>query len=474
MIEEFSCKERHRKIGNTKQRGPSRLRSFLGSPAKVACRLSARAFPALVIAALMTFGPAFSAHAGIEPIESDPTRSAGPASDGFVGIDGKNFVTPNGQPLHLKGINLGNWLVPEGYMFKFEKATSPRLIYTAIEQLIGEQRARVFWNTFRETYITRDDIRFIKRLGFNSVRVPLHYRLFVSDSDLDTLDGPGFPLLDRLVAWCRDEGLYVILDMHAAPGGQTGDNIDDSWGHPFLYDSERDQALLIGIWQRLAERYRDEPAVLGYDLLNEPIAHFLDTDYLNPKLEPLFKRIAAAIREVDRNHIIFLTGAQWGTNFDVLGAPFDDKLAYTFHTYWTEPVQDAIQRYVDFAETHNVPLWLGESGENTDEWVAAMRQLLEDNNIGWAFWPYKKMASPSAVVSVPKTEAWDAIVAFADSERSSLKDIRAHRPASAVIDKALDELLTNIRFENGTPNAGYIQALGLEIPASGTDIADVR
>jgi hypothetical protein len=428
----------------------------------------------MVLAAVIIFGPAFSAQAGIESIETDPTSSATTATDGFVDTNGKNFVTPNGAPLHLKGSNHGNWLVPEGYMFKFEKATSPRLIYTAIEQLIGVQRARVFWNTFRETYITRDDIRFIKRLGLNSVRVPLHDRLFVSESDMDTLDGPGFPLLDRLIAWCREEGLYVILDMHAAPGGQTGDNIDDSWGFPFLYDSERDQALLIRIWRTLAERYSDEPAVLGYDLLNEPIAHFLDTAYFNPKLEPLFKRIVTAIREVDANHIIFLTGAQWGTNFDVLGASFEDKVAYTFHTYWTDPVQDTIQRFVDFAETYNVPLWLGESGENTDEWIAAMRQLLEQNNIGWAFWPYKKIDSPSAVVSVSKTEAWDAIVAFADSPRASLADIRAHRPASAVIDRALDELLDNIRFENSTPNAGYIQALGLEIPASGTDIADIR
>lgn len=424
----------------------------------------------LLLIVLMTACLPITAHARTEQLDG----AAAAAHPGFVGVDGKRFVTPDGAPLRLKGINLGNWLVPEGYMFKFDHATSPRLIYTAIEQLVGEQRARAFWRTYRENYITHDDIRFIKSLGFNSVRVPLHYRLFLSERDPDALDGPGFALLDRLIAWCREEDLYVILDMHAAPGGQTGDNIDDSWGHPFLYDSEHNQALLIRIWQSLAERYSDDPAVLGYDLLNEPIAHFLDTDYFNPKLEPLFKRIAAAIREVDPNHIIILSGAQWGTNFDVLGAPFDDKLAYTFHTYWTDPVQDAIQRYVDFADTHNVPLWLGESGENTDQWVAAMRQLLEDNEIGWAFWPYKKIDSASAVVSVPRTEAWDAVVTFANSPRTSLKDIRAHRPTRHVIDAALGDLLVNIRFENSVPNAGYIQALGLELPEPEPDVADNR
>lgn len=425
----------------------------------------------LLYIVLMTAVLPFSAHAVVEQMNGDPSKAA---HSGFVGVDGRQFVTSDGAPLHLKGINLGNWLVPEGYMFKFDNATSPRLIYTAIEQLVGDRAARTFWRKFRDTYISREDVRYIKNLGFNSVRVPLHYRLFISERDSNALDGPGFALLDRLIAWCREEGLYVILDMHAAPGGQTGDNIDDSWGHPFLYDSEHNQELLVQIWQTLAARYSNEPAVLGYDLLNEPIADFVDTAYFNPKLEPLFKRIAAAIREVDTNHIIILSGAQWGTNFDVLGAPFDGKLAYTFHTYWTSPVQDSIQRYVDFAETHNVPLWLGESGENTDEWVAAMRQLLEENNIGWAFWPYKKIDSSSAVVSVPKSEAWDAVIAFANSPRASLAEIRAHRPAHVVIHQALDELLTNIRFENSLPNVGYIQALGLEIPEPEPDVADAR
>lgn len=422
----------------------------------------------MVLAALVGAPPA---NAHMQHLEGNPEQAV---HAGFVGIDGKQFIAPNGTPLYLKGINLGNWMVPEGYMFKFDHARSPRLIYTAIEQLVGDREARAFWKTFRETYITHDDIRYIKSLGFNSVRVPLHYRLFVSDWDPNTLGGPGFALLDRLIAWCREEGLYVILDMHAAPGGQTGDNIDDSWGHPFLYDSEHNQELLIRIWRTLAERYSAETAVLGYDLLNEPIADFVDTAYFNPKLEPLFKRIAAAIREVDANHIIILSGAQWGTNFQVLGEPFDPKLAYTFHTYWTDPVQDSIQSYVDFANTHNVPLWLGESGENTDEWVAAMRQLLEANNIGWAFWPYKKIDSSSSVVSVPKTEAWDAIVAFANNPRTSLKDIRTIRPPSQVINAALDDLLANIRFENTTPNAGYIEALGLQIPEPPADVADNR
>jgi hypothetical protein len=90
----------------------------------------------------------------------------------FVSTRGKQFVTPDGKPLLLKGTNLGNWLLPEGYMFKFKTANSPRLIHTVINQLIGEDEARRFWKSFRDRYITREDIHFLKQSGFNSIRVP--------------------------------------------------------------------------------------------------------------------------------------------------------------------------------------------------------------------------------------------------------------------------------------------------------------
>jgi len=119
--------------------------------------------------------------------------------------------------------------------------------------------------------------------------------------------------------------------------------------------------VTVNLWRKIAARYRNEPAVIGYDLLNEPIAHYFDTASLNPKLEPLYRRIVSGIREVDRNHIIFLGGAQWDTNFKIFGRPFDPKLAYTFHKYWMTVNQDAIQEYLTFRDEYNVPIWMGES-----------------------------------------------------------------------------------------------------------------
>jgi aryl-phospho-beta-D-glucosidase BglC (GH1 family) len=379
----------------------------------------------------------------------------------FATTKGKTIVSPDGTPLLLKGTNLGNWLLPEGYMFKFKQTNSPRLIQTAINELVGEDEARRFWKTYRDNYITRADINFIKRSGFNSVRVPFSYRLFISETTVPRLEGPGYELLDRVVEWCKREGLYVILDMHAAPGGQTGDNIDDSFGYPFLFESTESQQLTVNLWRKIAARYRNEPTVLGYDLLNEPIAHYFDAASLNPKLEPLYRKIVLGIREVDRNHIIFLGGAQWDTNFKVFGPPFDPKLAYTFHKYWMTVNQDAIQEYLAFRDKHNVAVWMSESGENTDEWIDSFRKLLEAHDIGWCFWPYKKLDATSCLVSINSPADWAAIVAFADGPRTTFEEVRKHRPPKEKTQKALSDYLERIKFANCRINQGYLKALGL-------------
>ena len=385
----------------------------------------------------------------------------------FVTTRGKDLVSTDGKPLLLKGINLGNWLLPEGYMFKFKTANSPRLIQTVINELVGEDEGRRFWKTYHENYITRDDIRFIKQSGFNSVRVPFSYRLFVSETEPQKLAGSGYELLDRVVDWCRKEGLFVILDMHAAPGGQTGDNIDDSWGYPFLFESAESQDLTVNIWRKIAARYRDEPTVIGYDLLNEPIAHYFDAANLNPKLEPVYRKIVAGIRVVDRNHLIFLGGAQWDTNFKIFGPPFDDKLVYTFHKYWMEVNEGAIQEYLDFRDKYNVPVWMGESGENTDEWISSFRTLLERNNIGWCFWPYKKLEATSCPLSITSPAEWDTIVRFAESPRITFEDVRKSRPAKERGQKALNDYLERIKFANCRINQGYLKALGLKARRAG-------
>lgn len=383
------------------------------------------------------------------------------AEDRFVRAQGKYLVAPKGERLRLRGTNLGNWLEPEGYMLLLDRgAASPREIERLFNELIGPAAASEFWTEYRRQYITKDDIDSLRKAGFNSVRIPLHYKFFLDGEE------EGFQLLDRVIAWCRQAGLWAILDLHSAPAGQTGTNIDDSWGYPWLFESPRDQELTINIWKRIASHYRDEPAVLGYDLLNEPIPPFPMLLKYNSALEPLYRQIATGIRSVDDHHVIILEGAQWGNNFAVLGPPFTDNVMYEFHKYWTEPTQTVIQEYLDFRDHYNVPVWLGESGENTDQWIHDFVEILEKNEVGWCFWPYKKMQNRSAVATFEKPMYWDEIVRYAQMP-GTIGAAETRLPARPSLEhsrKALQDLLEKIRFNRGQINPGYLRALGLNAP----------
>ncbi|MGO9697894.1 MAG: glycoside hydrolase family 5 protein [Xanthobacteraceae bacterium] len=382
----------------------------------------------------------------------------------FIHADGTHLVDGSGTRFAIKGINLGNWLVPEGYMFKFTRARAPGEIADVIEALVGPQEAERFWTEFRDVYITEEDIRFIKAAGFNTVRVPLHWRLFVEpgDGSPDRFEGPGWRLLDRLVGWCRAAGLRVILDLHAAPGGQTGVNHDDGPGFPLVFYVPRYRQLTIALWRALAGHYRDDPTILGYDLLNEPISPYNDMDYLNPRLEPLYREIVAAIRGVDTNHAVLLAGAQWSISFAAFGRPFDANAIYTYHKFWAKPTRDSVQSYVDFSNRWKVPLLIGETGEFNNAWNQAFRELNEHFGIGWCFWPYKSLDTDTAVVSIPKPAGWELIAEVGSRDVATL-NMRSLPPRTQV--KAiLDAYLEAAKFKNDRVNAGYLNSLGLAAP----------
>jgi endoglucanase len=389
-------------------------------------------------------------------------RPAAFAQAGFVHASGTQLVDGSGKPLMLRGTNLGNWLEPEGYMFHLgESAQAPREIEDLSRELIGPERADAFWKQWRERYITEADIDRIKAMGFNSVRVPIHWKSFTKE------DAEGFRLLDRLVEWARKDGIYIIIDLHCAPGGQTGSNIDDSYGYPWLYLSPEAQKQTIEIWWRIAAHYSKEPMVLGYDLLNEPIPHFPQLRRFDGDLEPLYRRIVAAVREVDTNHVVILGGAQWDSNFKVFGKPFDANVMYTFHKYWTATDASVIREYLDFRDKYQVPIWLGESGENKDEWIAGFVKTLEENHVGWCFWPYKKMDATSSVVTFDRPLHWDAVIALSKmpgGTGNAEKRIAA-RPSPEDAQAAFDDLLNKVGAANERVNAGYVQALGMKVSA---------
>ena len=319
-------------------------------------------------------------------------------------------------PVLLRGFGLGGWLLPEGYMWQMEgEYDRPRRMEKLIESLCGAEYAHTFWQNYEERYITREDIEWIASLGFNSVRLPINARrLFHFEAAKAEFQTETLQHVDDLIDRCREFGIYVILDMHAAPGGQTGQNIDDSENdQPELFINPVYQDQLCSAWALLAARYADEPVVAAYDLLNEPLPDFF-CQY-NDGVLPLYRRLIAQIRAIDPNHIIMLEGAHWATDFSVLDdmtreEAARDQIVLQFHRYWSAPDEESLERYRAVARRLDVPLYLGESGENNLDWYTAMFPLCDRLNIGWSFWSYKKMRCKNSPVTFARPAGWDRLM----------------------------------------------------------------
>ena len=382
----------------------------------------------------------------------------------FVHVEGVNLIQPNGERLFIQGTNLGNWLNPEGYMFGFSKTNSAWMIDLLFKEAIGPDGTANFWKQFKDNYITQADIKFIAQQGANTIRLPFNYKLF-TDEDYMGLSSQqdGFQRIDQLISWCRQAGLYLILDMHDCPGSQTGDNIDDGYGYPWLFESEQSQQLFCDIWQRIAKRYAKEPVILGYELMNEPIAHYFENkDELNARLEPLYKRAVKAIRQVDRNHVILLGGARWNSDFFMFNDwTFDNNIMYTCHRYGGDATAEAINDYISFRDKTQLPMYMGEIGHNTNEWQADFVKVMKQANIGYTFWPYKKLDG-SCMMGIQRPERWDSVVVkYSETDRTTYKNLREARPNQQLFRQQLDEFIRNCRFERCHKQEEYIRSLGM-------------
>ena len=380
---------------------------------------------------------------------------------GFLHTSGHDIVNESGKKIFLKGVGLGNWLLPEGYMWKFGAlGDRPRKIEKVVTDLIGEEKAAAFWKTFRKNYVTEADIKRIAELGFNSVRPAMNARLFLTEDENPVYLNEGFGLIDSLITWCRKYHLYVILDMHGAPGGQTGANIDDSPNDiPELFSHTKYQDRLVNLWVKLAQRYRNEPVVAAYDLLNEPLpVNTGAADKYKHLLEPLYKRITAAIRGVDKKHMITLEGFNWSNDWSLFEKPFDSNVFYQFHYYcWNRPDNlNDIDGFLKKREELNTPVWVGETGEKGNAIYWATTQLFESKNIGFSFWPWKKMDTENSPYSIKKPVNWDQIAAYT---RGGAK------PDAVTAEKVLNDLLEGIKISNCVFFEDVCNAILTRVPA---------
>ncbi|SDT90904.1 Por secretion system C-terminal sorting domain-containing protein [Polaribacter sp. Hel1_33_78] len=368
---------------------------------------------------------------------------------------GKKIVNLNSEEVLLKGVGLGGWMLQEGYMMNSSGAADTQHEFIQkLTTLIGADKTAEFYTNWRNNFVTKQDVDSIAKLGYNSIRLPMHYNLFTLPIEEEPVEGEntwlntGFEMVDELLTWCESNQIYLILDLHAAPGGQGKDaaisDYDDT--KPSLWESEFNKSKTVALWGKLAERYTDKQWIGGYDLLNE-VNWPLGTNVLRD----LYVRITNEIRAVDANHILFIEGNGFANDFSGLTPPWDSNMVYSPHKYWTYNDTASMQWVLDIREQHNVPLWLGESGENSNAWFTEAINLFEDNNIGWAWWPWKRIETITCPYSINSNSNYEAIINYWKGE--------GPQPSVDEAVQGLSQLTTDLLLDNNVYYKDVVDAV---------------
>ena len=341
----------------------------------------------------------------------------------FLHVQGEKIVNGRGETVLLRGFCLGGWMNMENFITGYPGHESG--LRAAVAQVLGAEKARFFFERFLQYFIQKDDLRFIKDLGCNVIRIALNYRHFEADDRPFEYKAEGLTLLDNIIGLARELQLYVILDLHAVQGWQNrGWHCDNSSGEPRFFGQKVFEDRAVALWQEFAQRYRDEAFVAGYNVMNEP-----DADKVI-WLNHYYRRVTESIRLIDTRHIIFLEGNRCSQQFDVLDPPFDRNTVYSSHNY-VEPMdgvypgvfngeafdQARLERdyrsRASFMLRHKVPNWVGEFGciydnpaltESNLRVMNDMIDIIEGHGHHWSIWTYKDIGLMGAVLVNPESE----------------------------------------------------------------------
>jgi endoglucanase len=387
-------------------------------------------------------------------------------SQGFLKVSGKHIVDHKGHEFIMRGMGLGGWMLQEPYMLQLSGSVMNQGdLRKKMSALIGAKNTAAFYEAWLKNHCTKADVDSMKAWGFNSIRLPMHYNLYTLSSeeepvkDKQTWLQKGFDMTDSLLSWCKSNEMYLILDLHAAPGGQGTDFAisDRDTTKASLWQSVDNQQKTIQLWRKLAERYAAEKWIGGYDLINETNWGFQNSndkngcaETANGLLRKLLMEITTAIRQVDSHHIIFIEGNCWANNYKGIFPLWDKNIVISFHKYWNENTQASIQQFIDIREEQNAPIWMGESGENSNVWFRSAIELLEKNKIGWTWWPLKKMGINNPL-QVPTNQAYQKLIAYWKGEEE--------KPTADDAFKGLMQLAEDTRINKNSYHKDVVDAM---------------
>lgn len=396
------------------------------------------------------------------------------SAQGFLKAQGKLIVNDKGQKIILRGMGLGGDMLQEGYMFKVAMLNQQYKIRAGIEDLVGPEKTAEFYNTWLANNTRKIDVDSMARWGFNSIRLPMHFNLYTLPVANEPVAGKntwlkkGFEMTDSLLKWCKTNHMYLILDLHATPGGQGNDLpiADRHPDQPTLWESRANQEKMIALWTKLAERYKDEPNIGGYDIINEPNYGFDDpkdvrgtNEKTNAPLKKLMMEITAAIRTVDKKHIVIIEGNGFGNNYNGVLPTWDNNMVLSFHKYGNFNTEKQIANFMALRDKYNVPLWLGESGENSNTWYTECIGMVERNDIGWSWWPLKKMGGNNPLeIKVP--DGYQKLLDYWNK--------KGPKPSPTEAQVVLDQWLQNLKLENNIIHRDVIDAMFRQVQSADT------
>ncbi|MGL1903993.1 MAG: cellulase family glycosylhydrolase [Fibrobacterales bacterium] len=390
-------------------------------------------------------------------------------SSGFLRAAGTRIVDGTGENFIIRSMGIGGWFVQEPYMFGLNEAANEgqHKIFNDIKDLIGTEKFEQYRTAWLDNFFREADVQELKASGFNTIRISLHYNNFTLPIEEEPVAGQdtwlpeGFDRLDSLIAWCARSELYIILDLHAAPGGQgyNGNINDYDPSKPSLWESEENKRKTVAIWSNFAERYADEPWVGGFDPMNEPNWSFITPgdrgcgDTENGPLRDMYARLIPAIRQHDTNHIIFIEGNCWGNNHNGLWPlpVHDTNVGISFHKYWNENNYASISGFIGMRDAYNAPLWMSESGENSNTWYNDAVRLLEAHNIGWSWWTWKKVHSGSGSYKIMPEDDYFTLTHYWNNG--------GPKPDTAFAFDAIMGFTESVLLENCQRNSATIDAL---------------
>jgi len=359
----------------------------------------------------------------------------------------------------IKGINLGSWFLIEGYILG-GRNISESFFKGRFKDIYGHKELGNFQKLFRDNFIQEEDFHNISLIGANTIRVPFNYRLI--EKNPYSYSKEGLAYLDKVFLWARKYNLKIILDLHAAPGAQNCDWHADSSGKALLWKKKENQKRTFSLWQKIVERFKDEEALIGYDVLNEPVLGSAETNVLNKFYKELIKKI----RVIDKNKIIFLEGSQWAQKIDFLEDLIGENISISIHTYqplnytfnfssfyrfpgkidrinWNaQTIYKYLEPYYEFSQKNKVYIFVGEFGINWRggfwgelDWLTATLSAFTDFNFGYTYWTYKAIANnvfPDGVYQyIPNSKyinregpvyGWETYLDYWKKEKNSIVD----------------------------------------------------